>query len=135
MKVAACVFAVCLVTFCMVSPSLAGCSLSNLQGSWTAYLDFGGAWLYCDLVIKAKGVVGTGTTCTDYTGAKWAIKGGSLKITQACTITGQIKVNSTAAGDVTVTVDRGTLAIDKQSAALVGHNSVEQYFSMEAVKK
>ena len=134
MKIIACVFAVCLVTFCMISPSFAGCSQANIQGSWTAYLDFGGAWLYCDIIIKAKGVVQPGTACTDYAGNKSTITGGKFMVTKSCTITGEIDSDG-AAGDVTVTIDRGSLSVDKQSAALVGHNSLQQYFTMEAIKK
>lgn len=117
------------------APALhAGCTQQNIAGTWDIYIPFSDAWQYCTVVVKKDGKVASGSKCKDSYGGTETVTGGKFTLSSKCIFTGTIDVKTSSA-TVTVTIDRGTLGINKDSGVAACHNSQSQYFTLDAVKK
>jgi hypothetical protein len=115
--------------------SWAACVQADLKGTWRVYsisADGSGAfWVYGTLVILSDGSLKLGTTFKTVEGDSFTVKGGKLKLSSACVITGSIKLS----GGITITVNSGALGKDKSYFTLVGKDNDGEPSMASGIKK
>jgi hypothetical protein len=118
-----------------VTTAWAGCLPSHLRGTWRLYAIGGSVNLYtlrCTLTVASNNTGNlTGGSCTDDAGDSGAVTGGRLQTTQACVVTGNVKV----AGDPLLTIDHGTLDLDRQTMAGIGEDNTGGIFQFNGIKR
>ena len=121
----------------MLSPILAhaGCSQSDLAGTWYAYSmsadalgSFPPATIDCKVKINSSGsIVASKSSCNmrDYSDpVNSPVSGGNMKVTSGCNLSGTLKLD-TPVGRQTLKIGRGTLSKDKVTLFAVGY--VKEY--------
>ena len=121
----------------MLSPILAyaGCSQSDLTGTWYAYsmsADALGAsppaTINCKVKLNSSGsIVASKSSCKmrDFSDpVKIPVSGGNMKVTSGCNLSGTLKLD-TPVGPQTLKIGHGTLAKDKVTLFAVGY--VKEY--------
>lgn len=107
----------------IVSPPVfanAGCIQSDLAGTWYAYA---GAMVHCKIKVNSSGsIVASKSKCSmrDETGRySMNIGGGNFGITNACIVTGKIKLCEASCVDLKI--EHGILERDKNMVILEGY--------------
>ena len=118
----------------MLSPVLvhAGCSQSDMTGTWYAYsMSADSAGYYypqtnqCKVKISSSGsIVASKSSCKmrSITGLVAVnITGGSIKVNSSCKLSGSMKISSVYGND-TIKLEFGSAAKDKRTLSLVGYD-------------
>ena len=119
------------------SPVLATCVQGDLTGVWRVYgsgVSSQGyySWTRCKVVVENTGAFNTGSSwCKDVLGATAGVQGGSLSVSSACRVSGQINLN----GFILTTITEAWLNRSKDVIAGVGTSSSNDIGTITAIKK
>lgn len=135
MKIALYVAALCSMIL-FNSPVLAACVQGDLTGVWRIYgsgVSSQGyySWTRCKVVVENTGAFNTGSSwCKDVSGTTAPVQGGSLSVSSACRVSGQINLN----GGFTALTE-AWLNRSKDVIAGVGTSSFNDIGTITAIKK
>jgi hypothetical protein len=104
-------------------PASAGCSISDIQGTWSAYSvgaqDGASYWIKCAITVESDGRIAEGSSsCSDMYNNRTKLAGGmKLKDASLCTYEGSVTL---VADDEVDKISEVTLAPDHDMASGVG---------------
>jgi hypothetical protein len=118
-----------------VTTAWAACLQSHLKGTWRLYVIGRSVNLYtlrCSVTAGSGGTL-TGGSCVDDAGDSASVTGGRLRTTDACVVSGTVKVDGDS--DPLLRVDHGTLDLDRQTMAGIGRDATGGIFQFTGIKR